>query len=83
MVSRWVSNTKQPPLETLYDISLLLKIDIRDLIESNAQILNKPELDCIYFPPRFFFETLDLIKTPQKNKGTPKLGASYHDLVGR
>ncbi|OQP52752.1 transcriptional regulator [Niastella yeongjuensis] len=41
MVSRWVSNTKQPPLEVLYDISLLLKVDIRDLIESNASVLKK------------------------------------------
>jgi DNA-binding Xre family transcriptional regulator len=41
MVSRWVSNVKQPPLNVLYDISLLLKVDIRDLIESNAQVLNK------------------------------------------
>ncbi len=41
MISRWVSNVKQPPLNVLYDISLLLKVDIRDLIESNAQVLNK------------------------------------------
>jgi len=41
MVSRWVSNIKQPPLDILYDISLLLKVDIRDLIESNAYMLNK------------------------------------------
>ncbi|HMR83503.1 MAG TPA: helix-turn-helix transcriptional regulator [Niabella sp.] len=41
MVSRWVSNTKQPPLNVLYDISLLLKVDIRDLIESNAHVLKK------------------------------------------
>ncbi len=41
MVSRWVSNAKQPPLDILYDISLLLKVDIRDLIESNAHALKK------------------------------------------
>ena len=41
MVSRWVSNVKQPPLDVLYDISLLLKVDIRDLIESNAHLLKK------------------------------------------
>ncbi len=41
MVSRWVSNIKQPPLDVLYDISLLLKVDIRDLIESNAHALKK------------------------------------------
>lgn len=41
MVSRWVSNIKQPPLDILYDISLLLKVDIRDLIESNAHALKK------------------------------------------
>ena len=41
MVSRWVSNTKQPPLETLYKISLLLKVDIKDLIESNSHLFKK------------------------------------------
>lgn len=41
MVSRWVSNVKQPPLDVLYNISLLLKVDIRDLIESNAHALKK------------------------------------------
>lgn len=41
MVSRWVSNVKQPPLDVLYNISLLLKVDIRDLIESNAHALRK------------------------------------------
>lgn len=41
MVSRWVSNVKQPPLDVLYNISLLLKVDIRDLIESNAHVLKK------------------------------------------
>lgn len=41
MVSRWVSNTKQPPLDTLYDVSLLLKVDIRDLIESNASAIKR------------------------------------------
>lgn len=41
MISRWVSNTKQPPLEVLYDISLLLKVDIRDLIESNVNMIKR------------------------------------------
>jgi DNA-binding Xre family transcriptional regulator len=41
MISRWVSNTKQPPLDVLYNISLLLKVDIRDLIESNAHAIKK------------------------------------------
>lgn len=41
MVSRWVSNVKQPPLDILYNISLLLKVDIRDLIESNAHVIKK------------------------------------------
>lgn len=41
MVSRWVSNVKQPPLDVLYNISLLLKVDIRDLIESNAHVIKK------------------------------------------
>jgi len=33
-VSKWATNTHQPPLETLYQISLLFKIDIHELIES-------------------------------------------------
>ena len=33
-VSKWATNSHQPPLETLYKISLLFKIDINDLIES-------------------------------------------------
>jgi putative transcriptional regulator len=30
-VSAWCTNSKQPSVETFYDIALLLKIDIRDL----------------------------------------------------
>lgn len=41
MISRWVSNRKQPPLEVLYNISLLLKVDIRDLLESNGELFQK------------------------------------------
>jgi transcriptional regulator with XRE-family HTH domain len=33
-VSKWSTNSHQPPLETLYEISLLFKIDLHDLIES-------------------------------------------------
>jgi putative transcriptional regulator len=33
-VSKWATNTHQPPLERLYDISVIFKIDIHDLIES-------------------------------------------------
>ncbi|AEW01658.1 helix-turn-helix domain protein [Niastella koreensis GR20-10] len=33
-VSKWATNTHQPTLETLYQISVLFKIDIHDLIES-------------------------------------------------
>jgi len=33
-VSKWVTNTHQPSLETLYRISVLFSIDIHDLIES-------------------------------------------------
>jgi len=32
-VSKWVTNTKQPSVETFYKISLLLKVDIRELFE--------------------------------------------------
>jgi transcriptional regulator with XRE-family HTH domain len=41
MISRWASNTKQPPLTVLYDISLILKVDIKDLIESNAHLIKR------------------------------------------
>ena len=33
-VSRWITNNKQPSIETFYKISVLLKIDIKDLFES-------------------------------------------------
>jgi putative transcriptional regulator len=33
-ISKWVTNTHQPPLERLYQISVMFKINIHDLIES-------------------------------------------------
>ncbi len=33
-VSRWITNSKQPSIETFYSIAVLLKIDIKDLFES-------------------------------------------------
>ena len=36
-VSKWATNNHQPPLERLFEISLLFKIDIHDLIESTLQ----------------------------------------------
>ena len=33
-ISKWVTNTNQPPLEKLHEISKLFEIDIKDLIES-------------------------------------------------
>lgn len=33
-VSKWVTNTHQPSLETLYNISVIFGIDIHELIES-------------------------------------------------
>jgi putative transcriptional regulator len=33
-VSKWATNNHQPPLERLYEISQIFKIDIHDLIES-------------------------------------------------
>lgn len=33
-VSRWITNTKQPSVETFHKIAVLLKIDIKDLFES-------------------------------------------------
>ena len=37
-VSKWATNSHQPPLETLYTVSILFSMDLRDLIEST---LNK------------------------------------------
>ena len=34
-VSRWCSNTIQPPIETFAKISKLLDVDIKDLLNSN------------------------------------------------
>lgn len=39
MISRWVSNKKQPPLEVLFNISLTLKVDIKDLLTSSAYLV--------------------------------------------
>jgi putative transcriptional regulator len=33
-VSRWITNSKQPSVETFYRIAMVLKIDIKDLFES-------------------------------------------------
>jgi putative transcriptional regulator len=33
-VSHWVTNSKQPSVETFYNIAIILKIDIKDLFES-------------------------------------------------
>jgi putative transcriptional regulator len=35
-VSKWVTNTHQPPLERLYEISHIFKIDLHELIESTV-----------------------------------------------
>lgn len=37
-VSRWATNTKQPPIETFHNIAVLLKIDIRDLFEPTGKV---------------------------------------------
>jgi transcriptional regulator with XRE-family HTH domain len=33
-VSRWITNSKQPSVDTFYKIAQLLKVDIRELFES-------------------------------------------------
>lgn len=38
-VSKWCTNTSQPDLHTLYEISLILKVDTRVLISSSTQRL--------------------------------------------
>jgi putative transcriptional regulator len=34
-VSRWCTNTRQPPIETLYEIAKVLKRDVRDFLVPN------------------------------------------------
>jgi putative transcriptional regulator len=36
-VSRWCTNDAQPSLEMLYEISVLLKVDIRELLVSTKE----------------------------------------------
>ncbi len=36
-VSRWCTNEVQPSIETLYEISKFLKVDIRELLTSTRQ----------------------------------------------
>lgn len=43
-VSKWCSNTTQPDLETLNQISRLLEVDIKDLINSNNPNI-RPDLN--------------------------------------
>jgi putative transcriptional regulator len=33
-VSRWITNSKQPSVDTFYKIAQILKVDIRELLES-------------------------------------------------
>jgi putative transcriptional regulator len=33
-ISKWVNNNQQPPVMTFYKISVLLKVDLRDLFVS-------------------------------------------------
>lgn len=35
-VSRWCTNDIQPSIETLYEISIYLNVDIKDLLNSTA-----------------------------------------------
>ena len=35
-ISRWVTNAKQPSLETLYEIAAVLEIDVCDLLVRDA-----------------------------------------------
>jgi putative transcriptional regulator len=36
-VSRWCTNEIQPSIETLYEISIFLKVDIRELLVSTGK----------------------------------------------
>jgi len=37
-ISQWCTNKRQPSLETLFEVSKLLAVDIRELIHSSNQI---------------------------------------------
>jgi putative transcriptional regulator len=39
-VSRWCTNSVQPPIDTLSDIAKLLNVDIRDLLSSTKKNSN-------------------------------------------
>lgn len=36
-VSKWCTNTAQPPLETLSDIAMSLEVDVKDLLQSSIK----------------------------------------------
>ena len=36
-VSKWCTNTSQPDLKTLFEIAKLLKVDVKDLINSSIK----------------------------------------------
>jgi len=38
-VSRWCTNEVQPTVDTLYEISKFLKVDIKDLLNSTKELL--------------------------------------------
>lgn len=42
-VSKWCTNTSQPDLQTLTKIALLLGVEVRDLINKNADIYESSE----------------------------------------
>ena len=42
-VSKWCTNTSQPDLQTLTKIAFLLGVEVRDLINKNANIYESSE----------------------------------------
>lgn len=42
-VSKWCTNTSQPDLQTLTKIAILLGVEVRDLINKNADIYESSE----------------------------------------
>lgn len=42
-VSKWCTNTSQPDLQTLTKIAFLLGVEVRDLINKNADIYESSE----------------------------------------
>jgi DNA-binding Xre family transcriptional regulator len=46
-VSKWCTNSTQPPIETFIKIAMLLEVDINELIRYNQYCMNQSEKDSV------------------------------------